>query len=145
MKGRLSWPIFWALLGVFIVIVAIMVGSSLIPAAEDILGGGWFLVIAGILLLSLGIALLVLAAKEKGGGLTKKFLILTGASAAGIPVGVVLHNAVYGLFIYFFGADFWERNGVGDEPVFFIIAIIICPVAFLVGAAGNIVLAIKKR
>jgi len=30
-----------------------------------------------------------------------------------------------------------------DEPVFFIIAVIICPIGFLVGAIGSIVLGVK--
>ena len=72
----------------------------------------------------------------------KKFLILTAASFVGFFVFVLLHNFVYGLFIHFFGADFW--NG-GDEPFFFILAVIVCPLGFLVGAIGSIVLAVKRK
>ena len=71
----------------------------------------------------------------------KKFLILAGASFVGFFVFVLLHNLVYGLFIHFWGADFW--NG-GDEPFFFIMAIIVCPLGFLVGAIGSITLSIKR-
>ena len=71
----------------------------------------------------------------------KKFLLLTGASFIGFFVFIFLHNLVYGLFIHFWGADFW--NG-GDEPFFFIMAIIVCPLGFLVGAIGSIVLAVKR-
>jgi len=70
----------------------------------------------------------------------KKFLILAGASFVGFFVFVLLHNLVYGLFIHFWGADFW--NG-GDEPFFFIMAII-CLLGFLVGAVGSITLSIKR-
>jgi len=93
------------------------------------------------LLLSLGITFLVLTIKGKTRGIFRKFQLLTGASAIGIPVSILLHNLVYGLFIHFFGAEFW--NG-GDEPAFFILAIIVCPIGFLVGAVGSIVLAIKR-
>ncbi|MCK4368633.1 MAG: hypothetical protein KAV68_03065 [Dehalococcoidales bacterium] len=89
----------------------------------------------------LGIALLVLTLKEKIGGTLKKFFLLTGASATGFFVFVLLHNLVYGLFIYFFGEGFW--NG-GDEPFFFIMAIFVCPLGFLVGMVGSIVLSIKS-
>ncbi|MBA7636994.1 hypothetical protein ES703_44626 [subsurface metagenome] len=89
----------------------------------------------------LGAALIFFTVKEKVGGMPKKFLLLTGASAVGFLLFIILHNAVYALFIHFFGAEFW--NG-GDEPFFFIMAIIVCPLAFLVGAVGSIVLAIKK-
>jgi len=34
---------------------------------------------------------------------------------------------------------------MGDEPVFFIFAIIVCPVALLVGIIGGIVLIAKKK
>jgi len=61
----------------------------------------------------------------------KKFLLLMGISAGAFVVSVLLHNAIYGLF------------GI-EEPVFFCIAVFLCPAAFLVGAVGSIVLAIKK-
>ncbi len=101
---------------------------------------------AMVIFVLLGVALIFLTVKEKVGGMSKKFLILTGASAVGLPVFVLLHNAIYGLFIHFFGADFWERIGPGgDEPVFFILATLVCPLGFLVGVVGSIVLAIKNR
>ena len=106
----------------------------------------WFFFTSGAAFFLLGAALIFLTVKEKVGGMSKKFLILTGASAAGLPVFVLLHNAIYGLFIHFFGAGFWDRVGPGgDEPFFFILAIFVCPLGFLVGAVGSIVLAIKNK
>ena len=98
---------------------------------------------SAIILFFLGIALIVLAAKAKLTKISKAFFILTGASAAGIVVGSVLHNLVYALFIKLFGEGFWA--GMGDEPVFFIFATIVCPVALLVGIIGGIVLIAKKK
>ena len=60
----------------------------------------------------------------------KKFLLVMALSA-GVFVSVVLHNVIYGLF------------GI-EEPVFFIIAVFLCPAAFLFGATGSIVLIIKR-
>ena len=94
---------------------------------------------------SVSIAFLVLAIRQKLEKLFKRFLILTGASAVGIPVSILLHGAVFGLFIKLFGENFWERTGIGDEPFFFILAVIVCPIAFLVGAIGSIVLFVKRR
>jgi len=71
-------------------------------------------------------------------------LILTGASAAGSLVSVFLHNAIYALFIEWFGAGFWERIGMGAEPFFFILAAIVCPIAFLVSVIGSIVIFIRR-
>jgi len=136
MNGKLSWPIFWALVGVFVVIVCLL----LIP--PFILRGyifWWFLIIFGSIFLLLGVALIVLTVREKVSGALKKFFLLTGASAAGFFVSFILHNAVYALFIHFFGEGFWN----GDEPFFFIMALFVCPLGFLVGAIGSIVLGVK--
>ena len=140
MNGKLIWSIFWALVGVFVVIASIFFIPAFIPAFRGSIFL-WFIAISGAVFTLLGVALIFLTVKEKVGGTLKKFLILTGASAIGIPVSIFLHNAIYGLFIYWFGAEFW--NG-GDEPFFFIMAIFVCPTGFLVGAIGSIVFAIKK-
>ena len=140
MKGKLIWSIFWALVGVFIIVISIF----LIPVARESLLGPAFLLGSGILFVLLGAVLIYLTAKDKVTGLLNRFLILTGASATAMPVSAVLHNPVYGLFIYWFGTDFWDRIGLGDEPVFFIMAVLVCPIGFLVGAVGSIVLAKKK-
>ena len=50
----------------------------------------------------------------------------------GLPISILLHNAVSRLFNI-------------EEPVFFIMAIFVCPIGFLVGAVGTIVLAIKNK
>ncbi|UCD00235.1 MAG: hypothetical protein JSW66_10200 [Phycisphaerales bacterium] len=74
----------------------------------------------------------------------KKYLIITAASVVGFIVCAILHNVVYGLFIYWFGPDFWERIGIPDEPFFFLLAVIICPVLFLIGLVGSLVFAISE-
>ena len=144
MKGKLSWSIFWALVGIFVVIIGIFAIAAFVPAFRGDLFL-WFLIISGAAFFLLGVALIVLTVREKVKGILKKFLLLTGASAVGIFISVLLHNVIYGLFIHFFGADFWDRIGLGDEPFFFIMAIFICPIGFLVGAVGSIVLAIKNK
>jgi hypothetical protein len=86
------------------------------------------------------VTLIVLTIKKEIHGLLKKSFLVTGSSAAGLPFFAVLHNIVTALCIQFFGFsnDF-------DEPVFFIIAVILCPLGFLVGTVGTIVLAIKNK
>jgi len=140
MNGKLSWPLFWALVGVYIVIA----GMFLIPAFRDLLRGSEVFLLPIAVFFLLGVALIILTVKEKVAGLLKKFFILTGASAAGFLVSILLHNAIYGLLIYWFGANFWDRIGLGDEPFFFFVAIVVCPIGFLVGVVGSIVLAIKR-
>lgn len=75
----------------------------------------------------------------------KKFLILLGASIAVFFLSTLLYNLVYGLLLRWFGADFWNRLSTGDEFFFFSIAVFICPVGFVIGVFGSIILAIKKR
>ena len=74
----------------------------------------------------------------------KSFLILTGASFLSFFVFVFLHNAIYGVFIHFFGKDFWTRTGLADEPFFFILAVFFCPPAFVVGAIGSLLHVTRK-
>lgn len=78
----------------------------------------------------------------RGLKILKTFLLIAGISLAAFIISVFLHNAIYGLFIYFFGEDFWERIGVGDEPVFFFIALL-SVATFVVGLIGSLVLFIK--
>ena len=127
MKGKLIWSIFWAMVGVFVIAVCMM----FIPAVLR-LPVGFSAFAAWPILFGLGVTLIVLTVKTKVGGMLKGFLLLTGASVVGLPVFGILHNIVSALFNT-------------EEAVFFILALIVCPIAFLVGAVGSIVLAIKTK
>jgi hypothetical protein len=131
-KGKLIWSVFWALVGVPIIIVGTLVGTRFPPLGQLLARFVLLAVLAvGLVLLGLGVTLIILTVKARVGGMLKKFLLLTGASAVGLPVFGILHNAVSALLNT-------------EEPVFFIIAIIVCPIGFLVGAIGSIVLTIKR-
>ena len=146
MKRFSITKIFWTLVGVFTIIIINMMLTPVLPSAWKVYMVP-FMFISWAVFFLLGLALIVLIVKKKEKkiqGQLKKFLLLTGASAVGFPVFVILHNLVYGLFIYFLGQDFWDRIGPGgDEPFFFILAVIVCPLGFLVGVIGTIVL-LKK-
>jgi hypothetical protein len=96
-----------------------------------------------VVLSLLGIALIVLAARARFTKISKAFFILTGSSALGIGLSIDLHNLVFALLIKLFGEGIW--SGMGDEPVFFILATIVCPLALLVGAIGSMVFIAKKK
>jgi len=142
MKGRALQArnvVFYVLVVLFAVIVASL-GGRLVNLPFSVTA------VLAIVFGLLGIVLVVLAAKLKGPILQKAFFILTGASAAAMPIFAVLHNLVYRLLITLFGEGFWEgRTGGGDEPVFFVLAILVCPALFLVGTVGSIVLLVKAR
>ncbi|MFC2020076.1 hypothetical protein ACFLU4_09090 [Chloroflexota bacterium] len=127
MKGKLVWSVFWALVGILVIVVSIyfMAQVDLIPFRNRII------YTTGVVTLA-GVALLFLTVKTKVGGILKKFLLATGASAVGMPVFALLHNVVSGLFKI-------------EEPVFFIMAIFVCPIGIMVGAVGTIVFAIKSK
>lgn len=84
---------------------------------------------------ALAVLQIVLTVKSREPRLKRVFFLLTAASAVGIPVFAVLHNVVYGLF--FHGSD-------GDEAFFFILALIVCPVLFVIGSLGSVICGIRN-
>ena len=91
----------------------------------------------------LGLALTVLTVRLHETRKRKTLFILTGVSAAGIPACAILHNLVYGLLIELFGKGFWGPDG--DEPVFLILAVLVCPALFVIGAGASGILLLKER
>ena len=138
MKGKLIWSIFWALVVVFVIVVSMIfippVNRLLVGEEKEnpTLMGYVFFISIGVVLTGLGVTLLVLTVKTKIAGKLKKFLLLTEASFVGLPVFVILHNAVSALLNT-------------EEAVFFTLATIVCPIGFLVGAVGSIVLATRNK
>lgn len=131
--------IFWIILAVFILLLANIFLGRYLPFQS-------FIGLPSYVLLSLlGITLIVLAAIAKLTRISKVFFILTGSGAAGIGISIILHNILFGLLIMLFGKGFWERTGIVDEPVFFILATIIFPLVLLVGIIGSIVLIAGKK
>jgi hypothetical protein len=138
MKDKSIRVIFWVMVAVFLITIGAMFLGALLAGNSPLIY--IFLPFITIFFI-LGVILLVLTMKKKVGGITKKFLILTGAAAVGLPVFAVLHNLVSDLLFHFFGENFWGA----EEPVFFVLATIVCPLGFLAGAIGTIILAIKEK
>lgn len=130
---RIRNAVFWALVIIFAALVASvgMVNRLRFWEYKRLL-----LAVIAVVFFALAIALLVLTLKLKEHGLRKVFFLLTGASAVGILICVILHNLVY---VLFFGGT------QGDEAVFFILAVMVCPALFAVGMLGSIVLLISDR
>ena len=64
-----------------------------------------------------------------------KFLMVSGAAVVAFLVAVFLHNAIYALFHV-------------EEPVFFLLAVVVAPLAFgagIVGAIVSAVMAARRR
>ena len=128
MNNKLLRLVFWATVAVFIIIICTIIAD--IPTTGTL--PGYILFISIALYLLLGVLLIVLTVKVKAGGKLKRFLLLTGYSAAGLPVFVVLHNLVSGLLEI-------------EEAVFFTLATVVCPLGFLVGAIGTIIFTVKTK
>ena len=103
------------------------------------------IVALAIAFVMLGVALVVLTVILKEARIQKAFFVLTGVSAASMPTCAKLHKLVYSLFIGWFGAGFWQRHNMPDEPVFLILTLVVGPALFLIGTIGSIVLLIKTR
>jgi hypothetical protein len=132
--------IFCALVGLFVVIASVMV----VPAFRGYMS---FLPMSVLVIayFSLGLALIFLTLKRKVRGMLKRFLILTGASSAGFLVSVWLHNAFYGLEIVTSHFALLSYLMGFLHVAFFIAAVLLCPLGFLIGVVGSVVLFIRKR
>jgi hypothetical protein len=156
MTTKLIQWLFWALIGAFILVfVSIFVMN---PPIRTILNDLYpdetvaavvsiFFPLSGLLFFALGLTLLVLTVRARArlDRLLKRFLLLTSSSAVGVFASILLHGVVYGLIILIFGEDFWSRTGLEDEPFFFIMGLFVCPVAYLIGTIGSIVLIFRRK
>ena len=131
---------FWGLAGIFLVILC----QFFVPVFDDLLTGYLFLVPMAIFCI-LGIILLVLTLREKAGGKLRKFLLLTGISATGFFVFVILHNAFYALSVVTKGIFALNYLMQGLHIIFFLMATPVCLIGFLVGLVGSVVFLIRKR
>jgi hypothetical protein len=54
-------------------------------------------------------------------------------------LSVLLHNLTYGLFY-----DYFRRTG-GDEPVFFILAVFVIPLYFIISLVYTVIRLVRSR
>lgn len=65
----------------------------------------------------------------------KRVLVITCAWV----LSVLLHNLIYGLFY-----DYFRRAG-GDEPVFFILAVFVIPLYFIISLVYTVIRLVRSR
>ncbi len=131
---------FWTLAKIFALTLVVVV----VPAFREYIDL-FFVIIFGATFSFLGAGLIFLTKKEKVKRGLRKFLILTGASAVGFVAGSILHNLFYGLGEI--AGDIIALNFLAQvfHVIFFIIAVLICPFVFLVGAAGSMTLLAREK
>jgi len=134
--------VFWLLLGIFIVLVSYFA----IPFPDHIIRTTFLIVgVLGLIFLLLGITLIFLTIKQKIKGKLKIFLILVGVSAISPLVFSILHNLFYALAIIGKNIPIIKYIMEILHVASFIIALVVSPIGFLVGAIGVIVLFIRKK
>jgi len=141
--------VFWTLVGIFIILVSYFT----IPTAELTKQAIFpFAAVLSLLFFLLGGILMFLTLRGEVKGSIKKYLLLTSYSAVGFLVSVILHNAFYAL-----GEIASKFSGLIDIMIvlhyvaeildvgFFLMGIFVCPIGFLVGITGTVILLIKKH
>ena len=117
--------------------------GMLFPDAGRVTGP--YVFILWILHFAAGVGLIITTYKEKISGKRKFYLLLSGFSSAGFLLGVVLHNLLYAL------GTITENLGILNkiinffEVAFFLVAILICPVGFIVGLVGTLIVLKKPQ
>jgi hypothetical protein len=129
--------VFWALVAVFAALVLTVLLPDVIPFFRPV-----FLSLMALCFL-LGLALLILSVRWKQRTLLRIFWILAGASTTGFALGSVLHNAFYALATVTGKWPILNAAMKVLDVAFFLIATLLCPVAFLVGTVGAIVLIVR--
>ncbi len=131
--------LFWLLVVTFIGI------AFEIITGYKYLQGPVFFIGAGIIFFLLGVFLILLTLKKEENRDLKRYLLLTGGSAVGFFVGIIMHNLFYGLSI--FVGDFkplWYLTEI-LHGLFFVIAVIIMPLLFLAGVFGVILIKFRRQ
>ena len=92
-----------------------------------------------------GVALMLLTIKVKLKKWIRVFLILTGAGPAGFAVFSILHNMFYAFGILTQSIPWLSFTMEILHVAFFLISLIVCPIVFVIGLVGTIVLFIRNK
>lgn len=128
-----------------IILFILLLGFFLVSLVYDV--GRNIFGIMGIIALAfliLGIWLIILAVRQKLDKKLKIFLILMGASSSLVLVSVILHNFFYALAIVFKDMVILKAIMEFLYVSFFLMGLLVCPILFLVGVIGSIILIYKK-
>jgi hypothetical protein len=125
-EGEYAWLLALALLliaGPVALLIAVVDAPAQFLFLKVLAGGLTVLAIA-----SAAVYLYVVGARRRiaGGRRARAFLFLALGGLVAFPVGVVLHNVISGLAHV-------------EEPVFFVLAVLLAPLAMLIGAVGAFV------
>ena len=128
--------IFTALVIVFSALVTSMFVEALHGQTFLYFGGSFFL---------LSVLLFVLTLRSKLRGRLRKWLIVASGAAIGFIVCSVLHNLFYGIGTV--TGHLFPISVLAEalHVYFFLVSILVCPIALLVGIIMTIVTLVRKR
>ena len=92
-----------------------------------------------------GAALVIFSIKVKLQKWLRIFLIITGASPAGFAIFSILHNMFYAFTILSESIVWLSFIMEILHVAFFLISIFVCPIVFIIGLIGTIVLFIRNK
>ena len=131
---------FWMLVGIFFVILS----EFFVPAIRESFKGSLTFLLPPIIFSLLGMMLVFLTIKGEMRKILKRFLILTGVSAAGFFLSILLHNIFYALAVVTVQISVLNYLMRILHVGFFFISIFVCPLGFLIGMIGSIILFFKN-
>jgi hypothetical protein len=114
-----------------------------VEAMRELFRGSLFFLISFAIFSLLGVLLVFLVLKQNIKGRLKKYLSLTGVSAISLFIFVFLHNVFYGLAEISINIILLKNLMEFLYIVFFIIAIFICSLGFLIGSIKSIMILLK--
>ena len=132
---KFIWAVFWAAVVIFILTVLVMFFKAPVQSVMPVM---WL-----ILFLS-GLALLVLSIRADKYKEHKVWIAFCGAALAALPLYILLHNLTYSLLVETSHYGIMTFEGNSDEPIFFILALVVCPLVYLVSAVVSIILLVKS-
>jgi len=106
---------------------------------------GPYIFILWILHFFAGVGLITTTYKEKISGKRKFYLLLSGFSSASFLLGVVFHNLLYALGTITENLVILNKIINFFEVAFFLVATLICPVGFIVGMVGTLIILKKSH
>lgn len=128
------------LLGLNLLIIS---AEFFVPNVRDTVLGAEIFLLPMITMFVLGTSLFILLKKYEYEKSLRIFLTMSAIGSFGFFLSIFLHNASYALAIFFENAYVPMTIFNILEVIFFIIAIPICPIIFIVGYVGSIILWIK--
>lgn len=135
-NDKYIWPVFWTAAIIFILTVLDIFFKSPLHIGMPFL---WFI------LFLIGLLLLILSIRSAMNEKLKLSLTICGAALAAIPLFILLHNLIYSVIVQKQQYGIMTFEGNRDEPVFLILAVMVCPIVYMAGAVASIILRVKSR